>query len=202
MFIFSFLGGVPLNAFDWIEGVWQGGVPRNLEWKKASKATNYEYTDALSFIILADWIQQRYIIRSLIPNHEPMNDVFFFSAEENFLFPVQSQIICESQSITTPINVLVCDCLADGGLFSFPISLSPLSFYRLNPDLFFVKKGEICYQPGEQQKEIQMGLSQVCAGETRFVKVNLYFFYLKCRDLIFFNMNFNYFFFCRIPLLK
>ena len=60
------------------------------------------------------------------------------------MYPLQSQIICESESITSPVFTLVCDCLADGG--------------------------EVCYDPGEEQKEIQMGLSAVCEGETTFVK--------------------------------
>ena len=72
---------------------------------------------------------------------------FFYSTEKQFLYPLQSQIICESQSISLPVSTLVCDCLGDGG--------------------------EECYETGEQQKELIMGLSEVCEGETNFVKVKI-----------------------------
>ena len=60
------------------------------------------------------------------------------------MYPFQSQVICESVSITNPVFTLVCDCLEDGG--------------------------ETCYDAGEEQKEIQMGLSEVCEGQVTFVK--------------------------------
>ena len=44
---------------------------------------------------------------------------FFFSSEERLLYPIQSQIICESQSISNPVFTLSCDCLANGGYFFF-----------------------------------------------------------------------------------
>mmetsp|Transcript_30414 Transcript_30414/g.47226 ORF Transcript_30414/g.47226 Transcript_30414/m.47226 type:complete len:540 (+) Transcript_30414:1054-2673(+) len=117
-------GGVIETAYKWLPGIWKGGVPRQLTWKKAETRQRYEYIEAVSFVLLADWI--------------------FASAEEQFLYPVQSQIICESKSITNPVFVLVCDCLDDGGT--------------------------VCYDPGEEQKEVEMGLNEVCEGETAFVK--------------------------------
>ena len=108
----------------------KGGVPRSLEWKKAEKKSSYSYQDALSFILLADWIRERLLLlflSSLFLFGSFLSFSFFFffsfSAEEQFLFPLQSQIICESYSITNPVNVLVCDCLAGGGSFFF-LSLS------------------------------------------------------------------------------
>ena len=59
-------------------------------------------------------------------------------------------------------------------------------FYYFGCLLFDFKKiiyelnlGEICYSEGEEQKEIQMGLSEVCQGETTFVKVRGKCFFFK-----------------------
>ena len=121
----------------------KGGVPRSLEWKKAEKKSSYSYQDALSFILLADWIRERLInlyyyylilLFSFCGDFIDYSFFFFFSfsAEEQFLFPLQSQIICESHSIINPVNVLVCDCLAGEGSFSFVIPLSPSLFLSLS----------------------------------------------------------------------
>ena len=61
-FSFSQPGGVVLNAWNWIPGVWEGGVPRKLEWKGGKKKSYFEYKDALSFILLADWILDRFVV--------------------------------------------------------------------------------------------------------------------------------------------
>ena len=39
------------------------------------------------------------------------------------------------------------------------------------------KSGEHCYVAGEQEKEILMGFSEVCEGESSFVKVSFSFFF-------------------------
>ena len=52
-------GGALLEAWEWIPGVWGGGIPRSLEWKEAKRET-YEYKDSLSFVLLADWVEQRF----------------------------------------------------------------------------------------------------------------------------------------------
>ena len=59
---------------------------------------------------------QRGLINWFILFLKMISLTFSHSSEEQFLFPLQSQIICESQSIRNPVNTLVCDCLDDGGL--------------------------------------------------------------------------------------
>ena len=58
-FQYRVLGGVLLDAWKWVPGVWRGGVPRPLVWEEAKKKSLYQYTDALSFILLAEWIKER-----------------------------------------------------------------------------------------------------------------------------------------------
>ena len=115
-------GGAVENAWEWLPGVWRGGVPRSLEWKNAKNRENNQFKEALSFILLANWIQARFFFRF---SNKEFHFFFIFvtyfhhcSSEEQFLFPIQSQIICESESINTPVVTLVCDCLADGGKFN------------------------------------------------------------------------------------
>ena len=112
-------GGQLMNAWEWIPGIWYAGVPRKLQWIEAEKKRVYEYKDALSFIMLADWILERFFFLSSLFFFWFLLILFFRSTEEQFLYPIQSQIICESQSITNPVFTLVCDCLADGGLGDF-----------------------------------------------------------------------------------
>ena len=52
---------------------------------------------------------------------------FSFSAEEQFLYQLKSEIICESQTITYPMSSLVCDCVGDGGI----LNIFHLYFERL-----------------------------------------------------------------------
>ena len=55
-----FPGGSFMNAWEWIPGIWHAGVPRRLEWRKAEKKSVYEFKDSLSFMLLADWILERF----------------------------------------------------------------------------------------------------------------------------------------------
>ena len=106
------------EAWEWIPGVWQGGVPRSLVWKEAEKRNFHQFQSALSFILLADWIQARfYSLESLLlTSLHLFLIIFHYSTEEQFLYPLKSQTICESESINNPVNTLVCDCLAGEGL--------------------------------------------------------------------------------------
>jgi len=47
------------------------------------------------------------------------NERFSFSAEEQFLYQLKSEMICESQTITYPMSSLVCDCVGEGGILKF-----------------------------------------------------------------------------------
>ena len=85
------------------------------------------------------------------------------SSQEQFLYPLQSQIICESQSISRPLFILACDCAEQDGA------------------------GD-CYNFESEQKELQMGLSEVCEGQMTFVKVRFFQFiiFLICFSDFFF----------------
>ena len=95
------MGGFPTYAWEWETGKWVGGQSRPLSWMSARSSSQYEYkSNALSFSLLESWLED--------------------AIEDYFLFDLKSQILCENNVITVPLQTVVCDCLADDspkGLF-------------------------------------------------------------------------------------
>ena len=99
--------------------------------------------------------------------------------KKSFCIPFNHKLsVSLSQLITLflPLSVIV---LLMEVLFLSPFlpsSLSLPSFFPLYFLIIIKIIGERCYESGEEQKVVQMGLSEVCEGEITFVKVKLYIF--------------------------
>ena len=114
------MGGFPTYAWEWETGRWIGGQSRPLSWVSISSSSQYEYqSNALSFMMLENWLTA--------------------AIEDYFLYDLKSQILCENNVITVPLQAVVCDCLAEDSpkgvfflsfflFFYFFFSFFPISF--------------------------------------------------------------------------
>ena len=99
----------------WTDGQWIGGQPQKLNWTTADpRPSKYEYRKALSFPIFEQWL--------------------FESVEENFVLAVKSQVLCETNIVTSSLSILMCDCVNDptGSFFLFSSlkSLNLIFFFQ------------------------------------------------------------------------
>ena len=119
--------GVSKYAWEWTDGVWtMTGVSQKLQWKEIQPVQKYEWTTALSIDLLQRWLET--------------------NEETKFSYALKSEMICESLTVSTFLDTLVCDCLSgdqSGGCYS-------------ETDL--------------NQVEPEVGFASACIGEESFVK--------------------------------
>ena len=56
----------------------------------------YEWKDALSFVTMENWVSR--------------------AVETSFVYALKSQLVCETNYVTSSLSTLVCDCVGDGGM--------------------------------------------------------------------------------------
>jgi len=120
-------GGSAQFAWEWTPGQWRGGVPRSLTWMEAREEPLYEKQSSLSFITLEEWEAE--------------------SVEEQFLYILRSDVICQSNFVSYSLTTLVCDCYSTED-----------------------ETGDSCYEQNENNRENLVGISAVCEGERSVVK--------------------------------
>ena len=114
---------INIFSFRWTPGQWVGGQARPLKWMEASvKPPVYEFKETLDYWALADWVRQ--------------------SAVTRFTDSVKSQIICEANLLTSSLDTILCDCVADDE--------------------------DNCYE--QSTTSIEVGIRDVCAGEVSILK--------------------------------
>ena len=53
--------GTPRYSWDWTPGAWRRGEARGLEWRTAKSEPLYAVEDRLSFLIISDWVKEKYV---------------------------------------------------------------------------------------------------------------------------------------------
>ena len=98
-------GGYNEYAWTWTEGVWKTGVARTLEWRQVEPVPKYEWISALSYELLDTWLQA--------------------NEEQKFSYTVKSEVFCETETVSSSLSTLVCDCFgeSDGIGFLFFVCL-------------------------------------------------------------------------------
>ena len=120
-------GGVNKYAWEWTPGVWKNGASQTLQWKEVQPIQKYKWAPALSFELLQTWSER--------------ND------EQRFAYALKSEVVCESVSVSSVLNSLVCDCLSDSG-----------------------DSAESCYDQQDDEVEHMLGLCYACIELGAFVK--------------------------------
>ena len=120
-------GGVNKYAWEWTPGVWKNGASQTLQWKEVQPVQKYKWAPALSFELLQTWSER--------------ND------EQRFANALKSEVVCESVSVSSVLNSLVCDCLSDSG-----------------------DSAESCYDQQDDEVEHMLGLCYACIELGAFVK--------------------------------
>jgi len=124
-------GGYTEYAWTWTEGIWKTGVARPLEWRLVQPIVKYEWSGALSYELLDTWLKA--------------------NEEQKFSFTVKSEVFCETETVSSSLNTLVCDCFDENE-----------------------NTGD-CYIPSSESKqetevEYVVGITGACFQEESFVK--------------------------------
>jgi len=81
------------SYFEWTSGVWRSGDSIKLQWKKASMERMREWSSAVDFSALYNYLTS--------------------AASATVLADLQSQAFCEFNALSVPIEVTTCACLGD-----------------------------------------------------------------------------------------
>ena len=114
-------------GYEWTPGKWVGGTPRQLTLVTPQTTSSYVWKPQLNFDLLEQWVMA--------------------NVEQIYVYLTKSEVICESNYVTTSLNVLVCDCLGGSSV-----------------------EGVTCYTDSSSSKETLMGLTSACAQETTDLK--------------------------------
>uniref|UniRef100_A0A7S4NP18 Uncharacterized protein n=1 Tax=Paramoeba aestuarina TaxID=180227 RepID=A0A7S4NP18_9EUKA len=121
-------GGITEEIFSWTPGVWVGGKAIPLNWVPETVKPDYEWKESLSLVKIEDWVRG--------------------AAERSFGFLLKSQLICDTNYLSSSLSSVVCDCYSDEDIGVEGIS------------------GE-CFA---DNPETQINYGLVCAGEKLHIK--------------------------------